>query len=68
MRSTPERAVSLGTAIDFRACRIPPKAIVVSQKTRPNPVAPKSANEDSFFLCGRARARIVVMVKEEDPS
>jgi hypothetical protein len=64
----PTRAVSLGTAIDFRACHIPPKAIVVSQKNRANPVAPKSANEDSFFLCGRARARIVVMVRQEDPS
>jgi hypothetical protein len=45
------------------------KSIVVSQK-RPaqNLVTPKSANEDSFFLCGRARARIVVMVKQEEPS
>jgi hypothetical protein len=65
----PKRAVSLGTAIDFRACRIPPKALLFHKK-RPaqNLVAPKSANEDSFFLCGRARARIVVMVRQEDPS
>jgi hypothetical protein len=44
------------------------KPLLFHKKTRPNPVAPKSANEDSFFLCGRARARIVVMVKQEDPS
>jgi hypothetical protein len=51
-----KRAVSLGTAIDFRACHIPPKAIVVSQK---NPPKSRCAEigERRLLLFMRARPR-----------